>query len=158
MIEVDVLNCKSKKKISIYENAVKYFASRLMPKIKSMHIDICIENSLDADAFCTQIENKYFIIEVSRKLPFEEQIKSIAHEMVHCMQFYSKTLQYKNNKILWNGKAYDFNHMRRNNMTYDEYECYLNTPWEVEAYQLEMTLYNSFNSTPLNAQGVRQDC
>lgn len=144
MIEVEIINCRSKSKVDAYQRAVRYFAHALMPKIKTMHIDICIENNLDADAFCTQIEPKYFIIEISRRLPFSEKIKSIAHEMVHCKQFYSKSLQYKNNKIFWNGKAYALNAMKRKDLTQDDYDTYLSSPWEVEAYHLENELYSKF--------------
>jgi len=144
MIEIDILNCRSKKKKHLYYKAVEYFASSLMPKVKNIHMDICLENNLDADAFCTQIENKYFIIEVSKQLPLNEQIKSIAHEMVHCKQFHSKKLQYKENKIFWRNKAYNNNSLSRDSLTIDEYHSYLNLPWEVEAYELEADLYNNF--------------
>lgn len=143
MIEVDILNCRSKKKKDLYEKAVKYFAHALMPKVKSMHVDVCLEN-LDADAFCTQIEPKYFIIEVSKSLPVVEQVKSIAHEMVHCWQFYSKKLQYKNNMIFWMGRGYDFNQLKRKDLTQDDYDTYLSSPWEIEAYHLENELYSKF--------------
>ena len=159
MIEVDIINCKSRQKRELYEKSTKYFIHALMPRIKHMHIDVCIENSLDADAFCTQIEPKYFIIEVAKRLPLVEQIKSIAHEMVHCRQFYSKKLQYKNNKIFWLGKGYDFNGLKRNDLTQDEYHTYLNTPWEVEAYGLEIELYNNFlNIFPGSSVGRTVDC
>ena len=159
MIEVDILNCKSKRKKELYEKSTKYFVQALMPRIKHMHIDVCIENRLDADAFCTQIEPKYFIIELAKKLPLVEQIKCIAHEIVHCRQFYSKKLQYKNNKIFWLGKGYAFHTLKRKDFTQDEYDLYLNTPWEVEAYGLETKLYNNFlNIFPDSSAVVASDC
>ena len=146
MIEVDIHNCRSKVKVDIYRKAVECFVHALMPKIKNMYIDVCLENNLDADAFCTQIGSNQFLIEVSKKLPTRDQIKSIAHEMVHCKQFYQKKLQYKDNKIFWEGKTYKLNQMKRNNLTYDEYHSYLNTPWEIEAYEMEDVLFNNFVS------------
>lgn len=144
MIEIDILNCSSRKKKYLYKEAAKYFIQSLMPKIKNISIDICLENNLDADAFCTQIEPRYFVIEVSRRMPFEEQLKSIAHEMVHCRQFFKKKLQYKNNEILWFGEVYRFNQLKRNEMSLSEYDKYLNMPWEKEAYELETKLYRNF--------------
>lgn len=144
MIEINILNCRSKKKRSLCEEAAKYFMQALMPRVRNINIDICIENGLDADAFCTQIESKYFIMEISKKLPIEEQLKSIAHEMVHCRQFLKKQLQYKNGKIYWMNKYHPNNQLKRKELNKNDYFNYLNTPWEIEAYELENMLYNSF--------------
>ena len=64
--------------------------------------------------------------------------------MVHCKQFYSKKLQYKENKIYWRNEAYNNNSLKKDNLTINEYNSYLNLPWEVEAYELEDDLYNNF--------------
>lgn len=144
MFEIDILNCRSLKRKVLFKAATEYFAYSLMPKVKNMHLDICLENNLDADAFCTQIEDKYFVIEVSRRLPVKEQLKSIAHEMVHCKQFYSKKLQYKRNKIYWLNEEYNCDVLSRANLTESQYHMYLNLPWEKEAYDLENMLYDNF--------------
>jgi hypothetical protein len=144
MFEIDILNCKSKKRKPLYKAATEYFAYSLMPRVKNMYLDVCLENNLDADAFCTQIEDKYFVIEISRRLPFNEQLKSIAHEMVHCKQFYYKKLQYKQNKIYWLNKEYNYDSLSRTNLTESQYHMYLNLPWEIEAYAMETMLYDNF--------------
>jgi len=146
MIEVDVLNCRSKKKSQIYRDALGYFLHQLMPNLKNVCVDLSIENNLDADAFCTQLEQRYFIIEIFNKLPFKEQIKSIGHETVHMRQFLRKELGYKNGKILWKGKPYVFKPLKRNDIIKEDYYDYYNCPWEIEAYELEEKLYNNFTN------------
>lgn len=144
MIEIEILNCRSKKKKTLYEQAAKYFVHALLPRAKNLYVDICLESGLDADAFCTQIGNRYFVLEVSKSMPIEEQLKSIAHEMVHCKQFFKKQLQYKDGKIYWLNKYYSNKQLKRKELTKDDYFNYLNTPWEIEAYELENMLYNNF--------------
>ena len=146
MIEVEVFGARSKKKISFYEAAINHFFFQLMPKRKNINIDLYIVKKLSADAFCTELLPTYFMIEIAKELPFLEQIKCLAHEVVHCKQYIKKQLQYKDGNVYWNKQLFENHNLtsRTQNDFVTEYDSYVNSPWEKEAFQLEEVLYNNF--------------
>ena len=169
MIDVDIINCRSKKKIELYDTAIRFFYNKLLPKVNNIEINLCLENNIESDAFCTQIEPKCFIIELYKKLPITEQLKCIAHEMVHVKQFFRRELRCVGHMIIWKNQTFSAETLSRHNVTRNSYDEYINMPWEREAFLKEELLFNEFimknkaiqsylGTTPLNAQGVRQDC
>lgn len=146
MIEIEVFGAGSKKKKSFYEAAAKHFFFQLLPKTKKINIDIHIEKKLQADAFCTELFPTWFVIEIAKELPFLEQIKCLAHEVVHCKQYIKKELQYKDGKVYWKKQLFDSHNLtsRIQSDFITEYDNYMNSPWEKEAFQLEEVLYNNF--------------
>lgn len=94
-------------------------------KLRKPEITIHFKSVLADDAwgYChgdsTDIE-----IEINRTIPFEDQMQTLAHEMVHAKQFLRKEL----NGNLWKKRNYD----------HREYE---EQPWEKEANKLEEKLY-----------------
>ena len=75
----------------------------------------------------------YAEINVARKpegvrIPYEELMQNLAHEMVHVKQFFRKELDGSNWQFKWKGR----------NANGYKYE---NQPWEREAYKLEEKLY-----------------
>ena len=146
MIEIEVFGAGSKKKISFYEAAAKHFFFQLLPKTKKIKMDLYIEKKLPADAFCTELFPTYFIIEIAKELPFLEQIKCLAHEVVHCKQYIKKELHYKDGNVYWKKQLFNNHNLtsRIQNDFITEYDNYINSPWEKEAFQLEEVLYNNF--------------
>ena len=63
-------------------------------------------------------------IDINRTISFEDQMQTLAHEMVHAKQFLRKELDGN----LWKKRNYD-------NVEYDD------QPWEKEANRLEERLY-----------------
>lgn len=63
-------------------------------------------------------------IDINRTIPFEDQMQTLAHEMVHAKQFLRKELDGN----LWKKRNYD-------NVKYDD------QPWEKEANKMEKQLY-----------------
>lgn len=146
MIEVEVYGCRSKKKIEFYKLAINHFFYQILPKRKNIVIDLCIEKKLNADAFCTEISPSYFVIEVAKELPILEQIRCLAHEVVHCKQYLKKQLIYKDGNVYWKNKIFE-NHALTSRWQDDfksEYQTYIEMPWEKEAFGLEESMFNNF--------------
>src|SRR5210317_119426 len=70
------------------------------------------------------------------KQSFIEMMKVLTHEMVHARQLLRKQLTNTGCHRTWNGKAAD-------HYSYEE------SPWEIEAYELEESLFNKW--FPINA-------
>lgn len=67
----------------------------------------------------------------------EKLFNTIAHEMVHVLQYMDARLVVKGKTFIWNGKVYPTSEK----ITHAEYYAF---PWEIEAYGLEKALYHGF--------------
>jgi len=81
----------------------------------------------DKDEVSIEISREHY----DRKLSFLEMMKVLTHEMVHARQFFRKQLNSSGMRRTWNGESADH---------YD----YKNSPWEMEAYDLEEKLFNEW--------------
>ena len=81
----------------------------------------------DKDEVTIQISRESF----GRKLSFLEMMKCLTHEMVHARQIFRKQLINNGVHRTWNGESADH---------YD----YKDSPWEVEAYELEEKIFNEW--------------
>lgn len=126
---------------TLIESAVVFFADYLISKrcCKTLEIDIHITNST-ADGFCeyndSNINPRSFTIELDKNLTGSELIKTIAHEMVHVKQYVKGELKerYKPRyHHLWYNKKVTVNDNNYNDV-----------PWEVEARNFEIKLFNIY--------------
>ena len=94
-------------------------------KLRNREIIIRFKNVMDDDAWGYCIGDLYDIeIQINRTIAFEDQMQTLAHEMVHAKQFLRGELDGN----LWKKRNYD--HIK-----------YEDQPWEKEANKLEKKLY-----------------
>lgn len=134
----------SKKEI---KQAVRYFASKLMRSdlLKSLIVHVEFENlGRSYKAGCAYLDNnirpRSFHINVNKDLGKWTTIRALAHEMVHVKQFAKGELQdyitpKKYDKTKWKGKIFNSS---------EEWKDYWMSPWEIEAYGLEVALYETY--------------
>lgn len=120
-----------KNRIALFRDATNFFASSLFRKLPKISVDISLITLKDASGWCIPHDRNYYSIEISKKKCLYEQILTLAHEMVHCKQFYYGDLHEKNGVIYWKRNPYY-------NIHEDE------TPWEIEAYTREQILVENF--------------
>lgn len=81
----------------------------------------------DSDEVTIQISREHY----DRKLSFLEMMKCLTHEMVHARQIFRKQLINNGIAKIWNGES-------ANHYSYEE------SPWEVEAYELEEKIFEEW--------------
>tara|TARA_B100000287_G_scaffold349269_2_gene337767 strand:+ start:1224 stop:1619 length:396 start_codon:yes stop_codon:yes gene_type:complete len=123
---VDIIG-GSKKQRDLINDVVYFCINRLMPKMKTLDIEIQVNNIKGgAVGYCMMSENnRTFELEVDKKLDTKEMITTICHEMVHVKQY------------------------ARNELGIDDYDpdASLNPadfPYEKEAYELQEILLREY--------------
>lgn len=131
----------------IAASAIVYAKSKLLPRIRTLEIDVLIrpfDPKDDSVGYCLCEDDhknpRHFSIEVNSKQSLEAFVQTILHEMVHVKQYAYNELNYKYEASkskwlsIWNGK--DLTHLP-----------YADQPWEVEALEMEKVLYDGFLSS-----------
>lgn len=67
-------------------------------------------------------------VTVDSRLSDSELIKAVCHESVHVDQVARGDLSWVNGEVFWLGECYG-------NIAHQSYKQYMNTPWELEAFQ-----------------------
>ncbi len=140
------------------DKACRYFALQLMHSrtVRNLNIDIEVIRTLDCEGYVVcEDEHKNprnFLVQL-RRLPEDEMIKTLAHEMVHVKQYAKNELAKRpatarggGSGIVtrWLGETWK---PKRTEHKY--YDC----PWEIEAYGREVGLWAKWldhNGTLLN--------
>lgn len=151
-MNINILQKGGKKNHELLDESIRFFAKQLMSTRLMNTLNIRVEiraTKLDKDVLgaCSaksdgSLSTKDFKIEIQRDEHVRDQVRILAHEMVHVWQKASNTLQYRqwksDNKIhaRWNGNDVGL---------YNDIP-YLERPWEKEAYYLEQPLYDSFKA------------
>lgn len=149
-----VYSSKTPKKtnIKLVKKATFWYADKLLSKRiqKSITIKIRFLDNLYKKTGClgfcewvgTNEKPRNFIIELDSNLSEKATLRTIAHEMVHVKQYATGQLKdyMSANGIKWEGKLFN-----KNNSINDLEEYWL-SPWEIEAYGLEVGLYNLFRT------------
>lgn len=114
-----------------------FYLRELMPRVRKIRIKIdCIKNLIKkegiyGDCILGQDDqtNYDYIIRLNKDSSRYDMLTTLSHEFVHLKQFHKRYLRmgYKHNT--WHGKKYTID--------YD----YDNCPWEKEATNLELKLY-----------------
>jgi len=94
-------------------------------RLRNREITIRFKSVMEDDAWGYCIGDVYDVdIQINRTIPFEDQMQTLAHEMVHAKQFLRKELDGN----LWKKRNYE--------------KCvYEHQPWEKQANALEEKLY-----------------
>lgn len=111
------------------ESIVEFCIEILMPRMKTLDINIKLCRPKGAMGYCLELDNnRTFEIEVDRTLPLRKLLETIAHEMVHVKQYARRELHPSTDK--WMGKTYN-----------PKKVSYWDLPWEVEAHGREVGLF-----------------
>jgi hypothetical protein len=143
---MDIQGTKSQKLISYIERVADYLGLYEL----DAYIEIEIKKYCDGGAggFCNGDDNDV-LIEIARndavgRIPMDQMMINIAHEMVHAQQMASGRLI---NKGLVFRKEKDGSQTLTTKQIFDGVEYvgvpYMEQPWEIEAYGLEEKVYES---------------
>ena len=119
--------------------ALKYLIGERRCKNIKVSINFCTLDHKRDDGRCTwddkNIKPRMFLIDFNKTLSKKELDKSILHECVHVMQFYSGKLSQdiRSGEFRWNGKIFPIKS--------NTYDAYKKLPWEKEAYAYQKILY-----------------
>ena len=115
----------SKKQRELVNDVAYFCIERLMPRMKTLEIEIQINNLKDqAVGYCMmQDDNRTFELEVDKKLDDDELITTVCHEMVHVKQYARNELGINDNH---------------------DGENYYDLPYEKEAYELQEILLEEY--------------
>lgn len=116
------------KEREIAEHTVYFCINKLMPRVRSLDIEVKL-TKCDAYGYCLNTDNrKTFELEIRKGLSIYDLISTICHEMVHVKQYFRKELSDAGLRKKWKSK------------TVSEKVEYEDQPWEKEAFKLEEEL------------------
>ena len=127
----------TKKKRALAESAVIFCISELMPRMRTLEIEVNLKNIPEeegAAGWCYEGESyRDFYFDVDIKLDGEEIVETICHEMVHVWQGATRKMK-------------DLDGFRKMYMgkVYDDTIAYEDEPWEIEAYAMQGDLLEKF--------------
>ena len=127
----------TKKKRALAESAVTFCISELMPRMKTLDIELFLKN-IKAEkivGWCYEgDDNRDFYIGIEKTLDDEELVETVCHEMVHVWQAATRKMKdLPFGGIMYMGKVYD-----------DDTTAYNDKPWEIEAYDMLDELLEKF--------------
>ena len=126
----------TKKKRDLGESAVIFCISELMPRLRTLEVEVNIKNLKDEGVvgWCYEGENnRDFYIDVDKNLDVEELVETVCHEMVHVWQSATRKM-----------KDLPFGRKMYMGKVYDETTAYDDEPWEIEAYAMQGDLLKKF--------------
>lgn len=119
--------------------ALNFFADALFSKQMQKHLQIRFsfrkslkdyQGMVYVDEFNLQDKLRQFVIVINKKDTEEQQLITMAHELVHVKQFAYREIDASLTK--WRGKPVSEN------------MSYVDQPWEIEADEVSLKLYNLF--------------
>ena len=126
----------TKKKRALAESAVTFCISELMPRMRTLDVELTLKNLKGEGAvgWCYEGDgNRDFYIDVDKTIDDEEMVETVCHEMVHVWQGATRKMK-------------DMTHGRKMYMgkIYDDTTAYEDEPWEIEAYAMQDCLLEKF--------------
>jgi hypothetical protein len=123
----------TKKKRALAESAVTFCISELMPRMRTLDVELTFKNIKTERivGWCYEGDgNRDFYIDVEKTLDDEEMVETVCHEMVHVWQGATRKMK-------------DMTHGRKMYMgkVYDDTTAYEDEPWEIEAYEMQGMCY-----------------
>ena len=126
----------TKRKRALAESAVIFCISQLMPRMRTLDIELNIKNLKveEVVGWCYEGENKRdFYIDIDKSIDGEELVEVVCHEMVHVWQTATRKMKdLPSGAQMYMGKVYD------------ETTAYEDEPWEIEAYAMQGGLLEKF--------------
>lgn len=132
MIKISIEGGTAKQR-DLGEGALRYFVKVLMPRKRSLSIDLQIKNLIkdDVAGLCEHMGRNEVLIESHSRGTLYDYISFLAHESIHMKQFVTGELKTVNRKDLWHGE--DFTDV-----------AYRKQPWEIEAWNGQHELAKDF--------------
>ena len=126
----------TKKKRALAESAVTFCISELMPRMRTLEIELNLKNLKNEEVvgWFYEGENKRdFYIDIEKVLEGDELIGTVCHEMVHVWQAATRKMK-------------DLDGFRKMYMdkVYDNTTAYDDEPWEIEASAMQDKLLEKF--------------
>lgn len=156
-MHIHVRGLKDKYLRKMTHKVVCYCANKLLTRQMRPHISIDIQFKFHTDAdgycWCAETDNnkaRSFVMELDKRLPIEEILTTIVHEMIHVKQWAKGELVDTTEKgtivSRWKGDKVG-----------DHVE-YMDLPWEIEAYEQEPILFEQLKQDILlkDARYVRK--
>jgi hypothetical protein len=124
MNNVEVLGSVAKER-EVVENVVHWCIKKLMPRVRTLDIEVKLTNC-KAYGYCLMTDDhKTFELEIRKGMNLYDLVSTICHEMVHVRQYYRKEMD---NSHRWKSRKVK------------EDTSYHDQPWEKEAFRLEERL------------------
>mgnify|MGYP003386471167 FL=1 len=126
----------TKMKRALVESAVIFCISELMPRMRTLEIEVNIKNlkSEGVAGWCYEGDNnRDFYIDVDKSLTGAELLCTVCHEMVHVWQSATRKM-----------KDMTFGRKMYMGKVYDDTTAYEDEPWEIEAYAMQGDLLKKF--------------
>ena len=126
----------TKRKRELAESAMIHCINELMPRMRTLDIELILKKLKDKEVvgWCYEGENKReFFIDIEKSLDGDELIETVCHEMVHVWQSATRKM-----------KDLPFGRKMYMGKVYDETTAYEDEPWEVEAYEMQGKLLETF--------------
>ena len=124
----------NKKRRLLAEEVVSFCIQKLIPRIRTLDVEVSLTNIDDADGYCHSMNKREFELEIDKKLKENDFISTVAHEMVHVWQYATGQLSQKGCKEFWRGREYTKT-------------SYSKQPWERQAMRMEKQLLKEFKKT-----------
>lgn len=127
---IEVTGGKAKER-EIVEAAVEWCIKKMMPRLRTLDIEVNIKKLDEAMGYCMEGEtNRVFNLEIKKGMSLYDLVSTVCHEMVHVKQYAKGELRYrhKDGAQQWKAKIIS-----------DKVE-YMDLPWEKEAFKLERGL------------------
>lgn len=114
---------------------VKFCIQLLMPRMKTLDIDVKLCKPTGALGYCLELDNKReFELEIDKTQPLRKLLETVAHEMVHVKQYARRELHPLTDA--WCGKTIN-----------PKKVSYWDLPWEIEAHGREAGLFIRYCET-----------
>ena len=126
----------TKKKRALAESAVIFCISELMPRMRTLDVELTFKNIKTERivGWCYEGDgNRDFYIDVEKTLDDEEMVETVCHEMVHVWQGATRKM-----------KDLTFGRKMYMGKIYDDTTAYEDEPWEIEAYEMQDKLLEKF--------------
>jgi len=124
----------NKKRRLLAEEVVSFCIQKLIPRIRTLDVEVSLTNIDDADGYCHSMNKREFELEIEKKLKENDFISTVAHEMVHVWQYATGQLSQRGCKEFWRGRDYTKT-------------SYSKQPWERQAMRMEKQLLKEFKKT-----------
>lgn len=125
---VEVSGGKAKER-EVVEAAIHFCIKKLMPRIKTLEIDVEIKNIATYGNCMMTESNRHFDLQIKRGLNVFDLITTVCHEMIHVKQYARKELSL----------SYSGSNMWKKKHVAENIE-YRDLPWEKEAFAKEEAL------------------
>ena len=124
----------------VTDEAARVFIKQLLPRKRTLNIDITIRNTLKENAagYCTHEDRDQFHIELHNRGTLFDYLSFLAHEMVHVKQYSNRELI----KNCWMGVDY-----------FDV--AYSKLPWEKEAWSAQYPMSKKYIKNNLGMTFVK---